>query len=213
MGLQSAFDLLLGQSRPLVGIDDLIWNSLSAGAGSPKHSWNLGTIVTIASSPASSPAARTVVLRRADAATRTVDCHTDRRSQKFQHISSWNGPAAVSWHFYDASSKVQLRLNATATVIRQGDVWDEAWASTPLRSRSAYVSVARPGTSVESDAPPDVSDRIVDWDESERGRDHFVVVRTQVQSADLLYLKREGHVRALVRYDEKGIASASWLVP
>lgn len=213
MGLQDAFDQLLQNPGSLAGLDGLIWQGLSAGSRSSDHPWNLGAISTLAPGEGSPPASRIVVLRGADADSRTIDCHTDRRSQKFDHVTAWPDASPVSWLFYESSTKVQLRLTGTASTIESGDEWEAAWTSTSLRSRSAYVSIATPGSEVDSETPPDVSDRDVDSLESERGRAHFVIVRTQIQSIDWLYLRREGHIRASLRYDELGAVQATWLVP
>jgi hypothetical protein len=213
VGLCSAFDLLLGATAPLRGLDDLVWQSLSAGSKSSKHPWNLGCLATVANvASVSSPSCRTVVLRRVDQRSRIVECHTDVRSKKVEQLGEYQKRSPVSWLFYESSTKIQLRLEGVAEVIN-GEEADEAWNSTSLQSRAAYLSIESPGTPGSGPLPPDTSDRRVTLLESERGRANFRIVRTRVERADWLYLKTEGHVRAKLDYSMGGEASAQWVVP
>ncbi len=212
MDLRSAFDLLLDKADPLHGLDDLIWQSLSAGSESAKHPWNIGCLATISNAASSvSPRCRTVVLRRVDQPSRIIECHTDVRSEKVEQLGEYQKRSPVSWLFYESSTKIQLRLEGLAEVIN-GEEADEAWKSTSLQSRAAYLSIESPGSPWSGPLPPDTSDRSVTLLESERGRANFRIVRTKVESADWLYLKREGHVRAKLDYDTGGESAAHWVV-
>lgn len=210
MGLRSAFDLLLASKDPLSGMDALVWQSLSGGACSKKHPWNEGTFSTIAMNGTSltRPKSRTVILRKADRSTLSIDFHTDIRSAKTKQLDNEN----VCWLFYASATKIQLRLEGAAALI-DGEEADFAWAQTSIRSRSAYLSLASPGTVVTDQHPPDTSDRSVSLSESERGRTNFRIVRTKITSADWLYLRREGHVRAQLIYKDAGVCDGHWLVP
>ncbi|MEM6690185.1 MAG: hypothetical protein AAF664_12200 [Planctomycetota bacterium] len=210
MGLRSAFDLLLGSEDSLQGMEDLIWQSLLGGASSKKHPWNEGTFSTAAMDgpDRARPKSRTVILRKADRSTLSVDFHTDIRSAKIDQLENQD----VCWLFYATVTKMQLRLEGSATII-DGAEADRAWAQTSLGSRSAYLSLAPPGTVVPDQHPPDTSDRSVSSLESERGRVNFRIVRTFVTTADWLYLKREGHVRARLNYQDSGKCDCCWLVP
>ena len=90
-----------------------------------------------------------------------------------------------------------------------------AWDATPLRSRVVYASIEPPGLVLPSSQPPKASDRELSEMEAERGRENFRVVRTTAFTADILYLRREGHVRARIEYgtDDHRAASAHWVVP
>ncbi|WP_197455701.1 PNPOx family protein [Stieleria neptunia] len=214
MGLQAAFDLLLRSDQPLVELDDLVWQSLRAGANSSDHPWNLGAFSTIDSAHPQFPRpdCRTVVLRHADQQRRTIDFYTDVRSDKIRQLNSGHSPALACWMFYEASTKIQLRLDGTAEVI-DGVQADQAWEQTPLVSRSAYLSLRRPGDRFDGPQPPDTGDRTVSQAESERGRANFRIVRTTVRQADWLYLRRQGHVRATIGYGIDGKSDVSWVVP
>ncbi len=210
MGLRSAFDSLLASDNPLQEMDCLIWQSLAGGASSERHPWNEGSFSTIAVDPMgrACPRSRTVILRRADRTKLTVDLHTDLRSAKIDELRNPN----VCWLFYASATKIQLRLEGSASLI-VGDEADDAWAETSTRSRAAYVSREPPGRAAAGPHPPDTSDRSVSSAESERGRPNFAIVRTVVRSADWLYLKREGHVRARLLYQESGQCDCQWVVP
>lgn len=210
-GLQTAFDLLLDSPDALGGLDPLIWKMLRAGAESYEHPWHLAALSTIeASAPNRTPQSRTVVLRHADANARLVECHTDVRSGKVAQVTT--GGAGASWLFYDHATKIQLRLNGSTHVIDGGEA-DRAWQATPLRSRAAYLSKRKPGETFAGSDPPDTSDREATLAESERGRKHFRIVRTRVDSVDCLYLRKSGHVRAKLSYPTDAVATVNWVVP
>jgi pyridoxine/pyridoxamine 5'-phosphate oxidase len=210
MALQSAFDLLLGSEQPLAGMEDLIWQSLSAGASSKRHPWNEASFSTIdvVSAEAPVPKTRTVILRDVSREALTLDLHTDARSAKVTELECPN----VCWTFYAPGTKVQLRASGTAEIINDERA-DRVWRDVPLASRSAYVSLKSPGLAVDQDAPPDTSDREVSEQESERGRAHFRIVRTTVKQFDWLYLRRGGQVRAMLEYESAEDCRARWLVP
>jgi hypothetical protein len=210
MGLRSAFDLLLASDDPLGGMDPLIWQSLSGGASSKRHPWNEATFSTVAVDSAGrvGPKSRTVILRGVDRTKRRIDFHTDLRSAKIEQLDNEN----VCWLFYASATKIQLRLEGTASLV-SGDEVEQAWQQTTTRSRAAYVSLDPPGSVATGTQPPDTSDRKVSRSESERGRSHFAIVRTVVRRADWLYLRREGHVRAELLYRDSGRCDVHWLVP
>ena len=210
MGLQSAFDSLLSSEDPLSQINAMIWQSLAAGAASPKHPWHEGAFSTITVDPSGQvhPRTRTVILRSVDLKRRTIDFFTDARSAKVDQLQH----PSVAWLFYASASKIQLRLQGSAMVIG-GEEADAAWEQTSLASRSAYLSMTHPGNPSDSLQPPDTSDRNVSLAVSERGRVNFRIVQTTVETVDWLYLRRQGHVRARLDYRNEERVHASWLVP
>ena len=212
MGLQAAFDLLLASEAALHGLDALIWQSLAAAATSAEHPWANGCLTTISmiGDERPCPSSRTVVLRRCDVAQRTIDCHTDMRSSKVNQLESCG--AAVCWLFYHPSTKIQLRLQGSARIINDKQA-DAEWETVSLLSRSAYLSVEPPGKAVATSQPPSTDDRFVEQEESERGRENFRLIRTQVETVDWLYLRQGGHVRASLEYGGKGSVQKAWLVP
>ena len=150
------------------------------------------------------------MLRSCYVAARTIDCHTDVRSSKVNELESRGG--AVCWLFYHPSTKIQLRLQGSARVVNDKQA-DAEWETVSLLSRSAYLSVETPGKAVSNPLPPSTEDRFVEQAESERGRENFRLIRTQVETVDWLYLRQGGHVRASLEYGGKGSVQESWLVP
>jgi hypothetical protein len=214
MGLRSAFDAVLVAPEPLAQLDELIWQSMGAGARSSRHPWNEGVLSTVDVDAGGLPAprVRTVILRGVDRQSCTIDCHTDARSAKVRQLDYWERKPQASWLFYSSSIKIQLRLEGTAELIND-ETADEAWNQTSLLSRSAYVSIEPPGLPHDGEQPPSTGDRIVTQLESERGRANFRILRTTIRRADLLYLRRSGHVRAQLDYARPDRVSATWVVP
>lgn len=211
MGLQEEFDALLESKEPLNGLDQMIWEQLTSASQDYQHPWRLGSISTV-NVKEGVPQSRTVVLRHADVNGRLVECHTDARSGKVAQIDAGEGSSQACWLFYEASTRIQLRLNGLTHVI-DGNEADRAWKATPLRSRAAYLSVATPGKSVDGPLPPDTSDRQTSIEQSERGRKNFRIVRSRIDSVDILYLRSAGHVRAKIEYPTDSSAEWSWVVP
>ena len=210
MSLQAAFDLLLGADEPLLELDQFVWQSLSEGVQSKGHPWNEADFATIdITDGAAAPRSRTVILRGADQASRTLDCYTDVRAGKVTQIQASGGE--VCWLFYKPTTKIQLRLEGVASII-DGPTADEAWQQTPLQSREAYLSLATPGNAVPGVHPPDTGDRKVSEPSSERGRENFRIVHTRITKGDLLYLRAGGHVRAQFSYSDSGQAHSTWVV-
>ncbi len=231
MSLRSAFDSILNSSKPLEQLDGWLWQTLAAGANSKRHAWNHGAFSTVESSRSGilSPKTRTVILRRADPEGRTLDLYTDVRASKVHQLqpsersvgvaaegvgATSNRGANASWLFYRHSTKIQVRIEGHADLVGF-DEEQQAWDATPLSSRRVYASIEPPGLVLPSTQPPDTSDRELSEMESQRGRENFRVVRTTAIVADILYLRREGHVRARIEYgtDGRQAAAAYWVVP
>ena len=202
MSLQASLELILAKDQPLRHLHDWTWQQLAAAAASPRHGWNQASLVT---TDDRRPHSRMVVLPTSDATRQRLECHTDRRADKVQQIARC---PQVAWMFWDPRSRIQLRLIANAEILSDNPDVDQAWRDVPLRSRSAYLSLAAPGRSVTTDHPPSTDDRDADADASERGRQNFCIVRTTIESADALYLRKNGHVRFALNN-----GTAAWLVP
>ena len=214
MSLKAAFDAVLASPEPLAQIEPWLWEHLGSGRSSKRHPWNAGAFSTVELSESGivSPRTRTVILRGIDHQLRALDFYTDVRSAKVHQLGKENCSAEVCWLFYRASTKIQLRLEGSATLLSYEEE-EAAWKTTRLRSRTVYASIEPPGLVRPSSQPPDTSDREVTEMESERGRENFRVVRTTVRKADVFYLRDAGHVRARLDYLDDGSVSAKWLVP
>lgn len=186
-----------------------IWESLQKGAMARAHQFHTGVIATVSEG---APQARTVVLRKVIPETRTLMFHTDQRSQKISELAQ---NPNVSWLFYDADARVQLRLSGVATAHHQGELADAQWKNAKLLSRRCYLSIA-PSTKLEEPAsglPESLLKRNPTLEESEAGRENFAVVETRIHAIDWLWLNSSGHLRAKFAWLPSGEWAASWVVP
>ncbi len=158
------------------------------------------------------PAARTVVLRGFDAAARVLTVHTDRRSTKIADLAA---NPRVSFCFYDAGRKIQVRAIGEASVHIGDDVAAAAWERVAAFSRRCYLG-APPGALSDtptSGLPADLEGRAPAWEESEPGFAHFAVIRATIHRLDWLYLAAKGQRRARLDWDPDGTLHATWLAP
>lgn len=125
----------LEQETSLDALLASIWKSLENGARSRHHPFHTGVIATVSDD---APQARTVVLRKVMAETRTLIFHTDQRSQK---ISELTKNPNISWLFYDTTERVQLRLSGVANLHHTDTLADIQWQNTKLTSRRCYLSI------------------------------------------------------------------------
>ena len=187
----------------------LCWDLLEEGASSARVPFHTPVLATVSEQ---GPEARTVVLRGADRAALTLTCHTDARSSKFNEIRADD---RVSWLFYDAGRKIQLRVRATAWGAAEGAVADRRWAAVRVGSRRCYLSTEPPGAPLAQAGnalPAALRTRRPTPGESETGRINFAVVESSVVSIDCLYLDSEGHRRARF-HCVNGVPEGSWVAP
>lgn len=158
------------------------------------------------------PVVRTVILRHADASTRTLRFHTDLRAPKVEHLRS---NPAIGLLFYDAVWQLQVRIKATARLHHQDELAWMVWKNTQLLSRRCYSSVLAPGTPVEgptSGLPEPLETREPTPKESEAGWGNFAVVSCEVHDLEAMSLAFSGHKKAAWRWDGQNWMG-QWLVP
>lgn len=199
-------------SKKLDSLDRLLdecWNQLEEAARSAKHGWHLPVLGSIEGERART---RMVVLRGVDVDSRTIWCHTDRRSTK---ISDVEKQPAVSWLFYDSEDRVQLSVHARAMVHTRDAIAESAWESSRVESLRCYLAPDSPGelsSEPTVNLPAELIERPPSAEEAAAGRDNFAVIQTEVESLELLYLQQSGNVRA--RFWWAGDAWAkSWVTP
>ena len=181
-------------SPSLEDILNSTWEELARGATRRAHAYHLGVFAT---SGCAGPSLRTVVLRDVSPEQRVLISHTDTRSEKLTDIRQ---ESRVAWLFYDAATKIQLRLSGTAAVHIQDEVARLRWERTNASARRCYLTTHAPG---ESLAGPGVQmaayldRRAPSAAESEGGFPHFAVISCQVSRIDWLRLNARGHERAL----------------
>jgi len=181
----------------LATLDAAVWQRLEQAAA--RHDTALRSAV-LATSGAEGAEARTVVLRAADRGSRALLCYSDARAAKLLAIAT---DPRVTWLFYDAARREQLRLTAQAD-IHQGDALAQAhWQALPTLARGEYAAIAVPGMPLSADAPQrDLAAAAA----------HFAVIACRVQALDYLQLDRAGHRRAICRYGASGqLLTAAWV--
>ena len=102
----------------------------------------------------------------------------------------------VSWLFYDADAKVQLRASGVVGVHVGDAKARERWTSSPARARRCYAVEPAPGAPLRtagSGLPGDLAERPPREEESEPWFERFAVVQTYVDRLDWLWLRARGH--------------------
>lgn len=180
------------------------WRCLAEGVAnrhSPFHTPSLATV-----DAEGRPRLRTVVLRASDAGAGTLRFHCDRRSDKALEIAQ-SGRAAL--HVYDRAAKLQLRLEARASLHVDDAIADAAWAGALAMSRVCYGVEPAPGTAL----PAGDAYTLPEEDPAARvGRENFCAVVLSAERLDLLYLDRRGHRRA-VFFREGEDRRGTWVAP
>lgn len=181
-----------------------VWQELQRATVDRHHEWRTPVLASVDADGL--PQARTVVLRRADADTRTLTCLTDARSPKCGDLQARPQAALVFW-----SQRLgwQLRVTAQATVDTTGPAVQAAWERVrQSAAASDYLMPRPPGAPLDPDgspAPTGTSDR-----------HHLAIVQLQVTRIDWLELHRDGHRRG--RWDGSSTDRAEpagwvWLTP
>ena len=137
-----------------------------------------------------------MVLCAADKGTGTLDIHTDLHSAK---VAELRRTPFAALHVWDAAARLQMRLEATATILTGPDA-AVVWAGVPDASRHSYGSLPAPGQPIaqalDYARQPDPAS--------------FAVLRLTVQMIDALHLG-PNHRRA--RFDRHAGWAGIWLAP
>ena len=164
-----------------------LWRLLADGAEHGRSGFHLPTLATL--SP-EGPRLRTVVLREADAATRTLRFHCDRRSDKAFELAE-NPACALA--AYDGPAKIQIRIEGRAVLHTDDAVAEAAWTGSRAMSRVCYGAEPAPGTALPAGDAYTLPDEAT---AAMTGRRNFCAVVVRAQRLDFLYLDRRGHRRA-----------------
>jgi pyridoxamine 5'-phosphate oxidase len=105
---------------------------------------------------------------------------------------------------YDASKKIQLRMDGHVSLHTDDAVAEKAWRGSRPESRAAYGVKIAPGSAVDtpSSAPQSNDD----------GRENFAVALVHVESLEWIYLNAEGNRRAIFSW-ANGVLKSNWLQP
>jgi pyridoxamine 5'-phosphate oxidase len=186
------------------------YNDLAASLDMAWQLWGRGTVdrhsgfhapVVTSVDEAGNPQARTMILRAVDREARTMRFHTDVRSAKMNH---WKFKPRVCILGYDASKKIQLRVDGRVALHTDDAVAEKAWRSSRPESRAAYGVKNTPGHVVDapSSAPQSNDD----------GRENFAVAMVEVESLEWIYLHAEGNRRAIFSW-ANDVLKSNWLQP
>lgn len=170
------------------------WDLLIRGVHDKRAPARHPTIATVAGD--GRPEMRTVVLRGADRAAATVECHSDTRTAKVCALRD-NPHAAL--HVWSARHHLQLRL-ALRVEILTGDTVADRWEKVPPAARVAYGTDPAPGSPIDKslayEKPADPA--------------RFAVLLGHVTEMDVLHLG-DDHRRALFAAQTQW--RGTWLAP
>ncbi len=179
---------------------DRAWHELAEGVVNRKHGFHTFTLASMGADGL--PQARTMVLREADEATRTLRFHCDARSPKFAELRERPAVCAL---FYGAAERLQVRVSGTAVLHHGDDLCRTIWDAMQPVSREAYRTAFAP-TSPRGEVVADLlslSDAF----------SNFAVCRIAVHTLEWLALSRGGHDRARHDFDTEGAMQTRRLHP
>jgi 3-hydroxyisobutyrate dehydrogenase len=197
------------QIATLDEIRDYVWNALERAAHNRHDAFHTAMTGTISEFGCQM---RTVILRKVDRHSGTLFFHTDYRSVKIRELEKDH---RLSWLFYDADRKVQIRAASTAAVHYQDAVARERWQASSLSSRRCYLAPSAPGQftpEMSANVPEAFLRRNPTTAESESGWQNFCAVAARVNFLDWLYLHSSGHQRAQFVSDN-GEWQGNWVTP
>jgi pyridoxamine 5'-phosphate oxidase len=184
---------------------------LERGANERRDAFHTAAVCTIGLN--NSPEARTAVFRRLLKNPFALCCHVDCRSPKAAEIRA---NPRVSWLFYHATEKLQIRIRGRGTLHTDDELADAQWRASNLFSRRCYCGVA-PTTVVDepsSGLPEFLRERQPTAEESNAlGRANFAVLKTVAEELDVYELNVRGHRRLLFVFGENGETKTRWLTP
>jgi hypothetical protein len=173
------------------------WQELRRAAHDREHGWRLPTLATVGEAGAD---ARTVVLRDVDADGQALVFYSDSRAAKVQELLADPRATLVLWSH---TLGWQLRLRCRVEVQTSGLEVSSRWARLKLTPAARdYLSPLPPGSPFGPALP---------YEPDRATREHFCVLRAEVQSLDWLELHPDGHRRA--RFTRGQEPAGQWLAP
>jgi pyridoxamine 5'-phosphate oxidase len=196
------FDPFKEKFLALGSAQDEIWRQLVRGVADRRHGFHQVAVATLGLD--GMPRSRIAILRGADHATCTIRFHTDQRSAK---IAELEADPRCSILAYATDLKLQARLEGRAVLHRNNETARRFWDLSQRMSRKCYGTQPAPGSDIldgNAFALPEDDDAIA------QGYENFVAVTLQVKRLEWLYLRHEGHLRAMHELPD---GTAKWLVP
>ena len=175
------------------------YDELARAVKDPERPFHWPAFATV--DPQGRPVLRTVVLRAFDEAGPTVQFFTDARSPKLNHLAL---QPAVSWLFYDAGQRLQIRMDGAGVVVADETARRQGFEQA-RKGLFDYAGLMRPGTVIPDSRASDHPDAT-----EADAFPNFCIVETRVARLEVLQLRREGHLRALYVVDPP---ESHWLAP
>jgi pyridoxamine 5'-phosphate oxidase len=160
---------------------------LRAAVADRGHGWRLPVLASVG--PDGAAEGRILVLRGVGAVLGWLELHTDARSAK---LGSLRRERRVALVFWDAASRLQVRVRGKVAVHAGDAVARGAWAALPAGSRRTYAQGDAPGGAVTGAPARDEAGAFA----------AFAVLRVGVEALDVLRV--EPQVRAVWRRDDHG---------
>ena len=181
----------------LIEIEKQIWLLLQQSVKIAKSAFHQAYVATINNN---FPEQRTVVLRNINIDEKKLRFHTDIRSEKIEHLRN---NSSLSWLFYDAELKLQLRIYAKAEIHYKDDIADIAWNNSRLASKMCYTTQAKSGSIISEPEVIDVNQKDIDPELLDFARNNFCVVETKAFAMDFVFLNAKGNKRGYFDYSTR----------
>jgi pyridoxamine 5'-phosphate oxidase len=178
----------------LIDIEKQIWLLLEQSVKTAKSAFHQGYIATINND---FPEQRTVILRKVDSDDKTLRFHTDIRSEKIVHLKNNN---SVSWLFYDAELKLQLRIYSKAVIHFDDEIANLAWENSRLPSKMCYTTQAKSGSIIAEPEFLDVNKKYFEPELMDFARNNFCIIETKAVAMDFVFLNAKGNKRGFFDY-------------
>ena len=164
----------------------------------------------VANSNATGVNMRTVVVRDACSVEKTLRFYTDIRTGKWTELQQ---DQTISWLFYDAESRIQIRASGKASLHQNDELANHAWDNVNPISRKNYSSILSPSAEIILPLDAMQESLAITAKKNEAGRENFGVVVSKVLWMEWLWLNPQCHYKANFMYDKEGEFTGSWLVP
>ena len=168
---------------------------------------------TVANNSKDGISIRTVVLRKVNIVQKQIAFHTDVRSGKWQELADGD---KISWLFYDAAARIQLRLSGHITKHSDDAIANEAWQSSTTNSKKVYTGTQAPSSITPipiSGLDEKIESSKIASEDVEIGKPNFGLIITKVKWMEWLFLSSKGHRRANFSYNDDDSFVAQWLIP
>lgn len=202
--------LPIADPRPAHGIDedaafldyvlDDVWDILAQGVRVRFAAAHTPTLATLRHGI---PAVRTVVLRAVCRASSMIFVHADRRSGKVRELEA---QPACSLHIFDVGRRVQLRIEAQASIHVDDEIADTEWARLVAQHRAQQ---RRTVAAIDARMTPDLALDDVDGLAEAGRRDDFAAIALHVSAIEWQHISSRGQRRA--RFEIGETTQACWL--